>query len=87
MAPVRYLRPMAGDRAGRGFALEILADALRFVGLAVGVFVAVNVAGEAIRGPFDTVPQWITLPGPRWLRLLTETNIGRARKKTSPLRV
>lgn len=51
---------------------EILADALRFIGLAVGVFVAVNVAGEAIRGPFDTVPQWITLPGPRWLRLLTE---------------
>ena len=51
---------------------ESAADALRFIGLAVGVFVAVNVAGEAIRGPFDTVPQWITLPGPRWLRLLTE---------------
>ena len=51
---------------------EIAADALRFIGLAVGVFAAVNVAGEAIRGPFDTLPQWITIPGPRWLRLLTE---------------
>ncbi len=48
------------------------ADALRFVGFAVGAFVALNVAGEAIRGPFDTVPQWVTLPGPRWLRSLTE---------------
>ena len=50
----------------------ILADAMRFIGFAVGVFVAVNLAGEAIRGPFDTVPQWITIPGPRWLRLLIE---------------
>jgi vancomycin permeability regulator SanA len=51
---------------------ETLADALRFVGFAVGVFVATNLAGEAIRGPFDTVPQWITIPGPRWFCLLIE---------------
>lgn len=51
---------------------EVAADALRFVGFAVGVFAAVNLAGEAIRGPFDTLPQWITLPGPRWLRFAIE---------------
>lgn len=51
---------------------ELLADGLRFVGLAVGVFAAINVAGEVIRGPFDTLPQWITIPGPQWLRSLTE---------------
>lgn len=51
---------------------ESVVDAVRFIGFAVGVFVAVNLAGEAIRGPFDTVPQWITIPGPRWLRLSIE---------------
>ena len=49
-----------------------LADAVRFIGFAVGVFVAVNLVGEAIRGPFDTVSQWITLPGPLWMRSLCE---------------
>jgi vancomycin permeability regulator SanA len=51
---------------------DTVADAVRFIGFAVGVFVAVNLVGEAIRGPFDTVPQWITIPGPRWLRALVE---------------
>ena len=51
---------------------DTIADAVRFVGFAVGAFVAVNLLGEAIRGPFDTVPLWITIPGPRWLRSLVE---------------
>lgn len=57
---------------------EIGADTIRFIGFAVGVFVAVNLAGEAIRGPFDTVRQWITIPGPGWLRLLIETGAAAA---------
>lgn len=51
---------------------EIVADAVRFVGFAVGVFVAANLVGEAIRGPFDTVPQWITIPFARGTRLVIE---------------
>jgi len=51
---------------------DTVADAARFIGFAVGIFVAVNLLGEAIRGPFDTVPQWITIPGPRWLRSIVE---------------
>ena len=39
---------------------EIAADELRFIGLAVGVFAAVNVVGEAVRGPFDTLPASIS---------------------------
>jgi vancomycin permeability regulator SanA len=66
---VRRVEPSNDVRRRRR---EILADAIRFIGFAVGVFVAVNLAGEVIRGPFDTIPQWITIPGPRWLRLSIE---------------
>jgi vancomycin permeability regulator SanA len=41
-------------------------EVARSVGLALGVFILINLAGEAIRGPFSTLPDWISLPGPRW---------------------
>src|SRR5262249_17877921 len=37
----------------------------RDAGLAVGVFILINLGGEAIREPFSTLADWISLPGPR----------------------
>lgn len=42
-------------------------DALRAAGAAVGAFIVVNLAGEAIRPPFATLHDWITIPASRWL--------------------
>jgi uncharacterized SAM-binding protein YcdF (DUF218 family) len=59
--PVHALRLRLGPKA-RG--------ALRTAGAAIGAFVALNLAGEAVRGPFDTLSDWISLPNARWLRAL-----------------
>ena len=56
--------------ARRGVTLPV-AEAARFAGLAVGLFILVNLAGEAIRGPFEALSDWVSLPGPRWLRHAT----------------
>src|SRR5262249_62273434 len=58
-APVRAPRVPLGPRA-RG--------ALRAAGAAIGAFIALNLAGEAIRGPFDTLSDWVSLPDALWLR-------------------
>lgn len=42
-------------------------EALRAAGVATAVFILVNLAGQLIRPPFDTLTEWITLPGPSWL--------------------
>jgi len=47
-------------------------DILRFVAIAIGIFILMNVVGEALRGPFDTLSDWVTLPGPRLVRALLE---------------
>jgi uncharacterized SAM-binding protein YcdF (DUF218 family) len=52
--------------------------ALRDAGGAVGVFIALNLAGEAIRGPFETLSDWVSLPDARWLRLLLAGMVGAA---------
>jgi vancomycin permeability regulator SanA len=44
-------------------------EALRFGGAAVGLFIVANLAGEIVRPPFDTLPDWLTAPHTRWLRL------------------
>lgn len=49
----------ASVRSGRGG----LALALRGVGLAVGLFALANLAGELVRGPFDTTSTWISGAG------------------------
>jgi uncharacterized SAM-binding protein YcdF (DUF218 family) len=51
------------------FARARLADLGRFVALALGVFVLLNVFGELIRPRFDTLHDWIALPLPRAARL------------------
>jgi uncharacterized SAM-binding protein YcdF (DUF218 family) len=43
-------------------------EALRAAGAAVGGFILANLAGEALRPPFDTLADWVTLPDPPWLR-------------------
>jgi uncharacterized SAM-binding protein YcdF (DUF218 family) len=43
-------------------------DALRFAGVAVGAFIVANLAGEALRPPFDTLGDWISLPHAPLLR-------------------
>lgn len=48
---------------------RVLADGLRFLGLAVGLLIVVNVVGELVRPPFDTLRAWISLGAPAWLRL------------------
>jgi uncharacterized SAM-binding protein YcdF (DUF218 family) len=45
----------AAARSGRGW----LALALRGLGTAVGLFALANLAGELVRGPFDTTSTWI----------------------------
>jgi uncharacterized SAM-binding protein YcdF (DUF218 family) len=45
----------AATRSGRG----CLALALRGAGFAVGLFALANLAGELLRGPFDTTSTWI----------------------------
>lgn len=43
-------------------------EAARLVGLALGLFVLVNLAGEVLRPPFTTLGDWVSLPGPPALR-------------------
>jgi uncharacterized SAM-binding protein YcdF (DUF218 family) len=43
-------------------------DAVRFAGVAVGVFILANLAGQALRPPFDTLCDWISLPHAPGLR-------------------
>ena len=43
-------------------------EAIRAAGGAVGAFIVTNLAGEALRPPFDTLADWVTLPDPPWLR-------------------
>lgn len=57
---------------------------LRAAGAAVAVFILANLAGEALRPPFDTLDDWVSLPDPAWLRhllslLLAVTLLGAAR--------
>lgn len=53
-------------------------DLLRFSGVAIGLFILVNVLGEALRGPFDTLDDWITIPGPGLVRALLELSVAAA---------
>jgi uncharacterized SAM-binding protein YcdF (DUF218 family) len=43
-------------------------DALRAAGVGVGVFILLNLAGQALRPPFDTLGDWISLPSSPALR-------------------
>jgi uncharacterized SAM-binding protein YcdF (DUF218 family) len=43
-------------------------DALRFSAVAVGLFILLNLAGELLRPPFDTLGDWISLPHAPHLR-------------------
>lgn len=45
-------------------------DALRAAGAAVAAFIAVNLAGEALRPPFATLHDWLTVPASLWLTYL-----------------
>ncbi len=53
-------------------------SALRAAGAAIGVFIALNLVGEAIRGPFETLSDWVSLPDARWLRVLLSAAVGAA---------
>ncbi len=65
------------DRAARASPAEMRAPAgfsrffrpiLRDAGAAVGLFVLLNLAGEALRGPFETLSDWVSLPDAAWIR-------------------
>jgi uncharacterized SAM-binding protein YcdF (DUF218 family) len=43
-------------------------DLLRTAGFAVGVFLAVSLAGELVRGPFETFGDWVSWPASRGAR-------------------
>jgi uncharacterized SAM-binding protein YcdF (DUF218 family) len=47
---------------------SLRAVSLRAAGVAVGLFIACNLAGEALRPPFDTLGDWVTLPATPWIR-------------------
>jgi uncharacterized SAM-binding protein YcdF (DUF218 family) len=53
-------------------------DVLRFAGAAVGVFLLVNIAGQALRGPFDTTGDWVSWPATPWLRRALALLLGAA---------
>ncbi len=44
------------------------AELLRFVGLALGLFAALNLVGELVRPPFEVLSDWVELPNPPLLR-------------------
>lgn len=54
--------PGAVDRRARA------AELLRFVGLALGLFAALNLIGQLIRPPFEVLSDWVELPNPPFLR-------------------
>lgn len=56
--------------------LHVLRDASRLTAAAAGAYVLLNLVGELLFAPFDTVPMWISLPRPRWLRGLAEAALG-----------
>ena len=47
----------------RTFSPSARREALRAAGAAVGLFILVNLAGEVIRPPFNTLRAWVNLPG------------------------
>ena len=49
----------------RLFLREPRRDLLRTAGLSIGVFLAVSLAGELIRGPFETFGDWVSWPASR----------------------
>lgn len=53
-----------------------LRDLVRMAAAAAGVYVLLNLAGELLFPPFDTVGMWLSLPPPGWLRGLFELALG-----------
>lgn len=53
-------------------------DTLRMAGAAVAVFMLINLAGEAWRGPFDTLGDWLARPRAPWLRQLLAAAVAAA---------
>ncbi|MFO0757285.1 MAG: YdcF family protein [Byssovorax sp.] len=43
---------------------ERAGELLRLIGLALGVFAAMNLIGELVRPPFEVLSDWVELPGP-----------------------
>lgn len=71
--PALVLRLREGARAmfprrPRAWVLPPGRDLLRAAGLAVAAFILVNVAGELVRAPFDTLGHWVSWPQTPWLR-------------------
>jgi len=46
----------------------VLRDVVRTAGVAIAVFIVLNLGGEVVRGPFDTLPDWLRSPASPWLR-------------------
>ncbi len=61
-------------------------DALRFAGVALGLFFLANLVGEALRPPFDTLGDWISLPHTRALRCTVAALLAAALLSTGLLR-
>ncbi len=53
-------------------------DVLRFAGAAVGAFLLLNIAGQALRGPFDTIGDWVSWPSAPGLRRALALLLGAA---------
>ena len=66
--PATLLNEQAPSRGRR--VIVAGAEVVRFAGLAIGVFLFINVAGEVLRGPFDTLGDWVSLPLSPWPRRL-----------------
>lgn len=65
----RSARMIAEGAASRGATWRAWAgELLRLVGLSLGSFAALNLAGELLRPPFEVLSDWVELPSPPFLR-------------------
>lgn len=62
-------------------------DALHAACATVALFIAANLVGELIRPPFEVLSEWVTVPGPRWLRAVDGIGLAVALLAASSSRV
>jgi uncharacterized SAM-binding protein YcdF (DUF218 family) len=62
----------------RSLVLSLRPVALRAAGVAVGLFILLNLAGQVFRPPFDRLGDWVSLPAAPWLRFSLAATVGAA---------